>query len=114
MASIDYSGVVGAVAEGKRVLDVRTREEFLAGRIPGSVNVPLAEMDDAMSLSSDAFATKYGGEKPVKDAGVVVSCKMGGRAARAGDKLGLMGFEKILVYSGSFLDWEKNGGAIEK
>ena len=62
----DAAGVAGSV-----LLDVRTREEYRQGHIPGSVNVPLSELaavDETISA---------------KDTPLYVYCLSGGRSARA-------------------------------
>jgi len=45
MASTDFASVGAAVSAGKPlIVDVRTEDEFAAGRIPGAVNIPLSEV----------------------------------------------------------------------
>src|SRR5271170_7251910 len=55
-----------STAAGSLLLDVRTREEFAAGAIPGSVNVPVDELRTRI------------GELP-RDRKVVASCQVGQR-----------------------------------
>ena len=45
MAVIGYEGVYAAVAAKEPlIVDVRTEDEFAAGRIPGATNIPLSEV----------------------------------------------------------------------
>lgn len=114
MGSVDFEAVSEAVQKGSRIIDVRSRDEFNSGHIPGSVNVPLADLEAEFSLSDSDFQAKFGMAKPGKEAEIITSCKMGGRASRGKDTLLKMGYSNVLVYAGSWLDWEKNGGKIEK
>ena len=50
------------------LIDVRNRTEFnKVGQIPGSVVLPLHEVDVAMELTLDQFHDKYGFLRPEKD-----------------------------------------------
>ena len=69
-------------------------------------------------LTGDNFWTslyvqKYGFDKPNKEALIVTTCKIGGRASRAGSCLGDLGYKNIKVYEGSFTDWKSNNGPID-
>ena len=44
MSNVDFSGMVAALAEGVKIIDVRTEEEYREGYIPGTVNLPLNEV----------------------------------------------------------------------
>lgn len=114
MGSVEFEAVSALVEKGDRIIDVRSRDEFNSGHIPGSVNFPLPDIGAEFSLSDCDFEAKYGMAKPGKGKEIVSSCKMGGRASKAKEKLLEMGYTNVLVYAGSFLDWEKNGGKIEK
>jgi rhodanese-related sulfurtransferase len=62
-----------------RILDVREPEEVAAGRIPGSVNIPLGQLLGRL----DALET---------DLPVVTVCQGGRRSQRAADALAAAGF----------------------
>lgn len=71
------------VQNGARLVDVRTREEFVAGHLPGAVNIPLQELERrAHELGS-------------KQEPVVVYCRSGARSARAARLLAREGYEAI-------------------
>ncbi|QQP35442.1 Elongation factor Tu_ mitochondrial [Caligus rogercresseyi] len=100
------------------LLGVRNPSELQEeGTIPGSRNIPLPELEGAIALSEDEFKGKYGFEhlKKQKEVPLVIYCKLGGRATKAGnllmDKLGL---ENVGVYMGSFTDWVAKGGEVQK
>jgi len=58
------------VAPGTHILDVREDDEWAAGHIDGSQHIPLGQLMERLD------------ELPA-DQQVVVTCKMGGRSARA-------------------------------
>ena len=65
------------------LLDVRTPQEYAAGHIPGSRNLPL----DRLESISDLL--------PETDTPVFVHCLSGGRSARALAILREMGYHKV-------------------
>jgi len=73
------------------LLDVRTFEEFVAGRIEGSVLLPYDEIDAAST------ARVIG---PNKDRTVIVYCQSGRRSGMAASTLVSLGYEKVLDLGG--------------
>ena len=65
-------------------------------------------------MEQAAFKSRYGFDKPSSDSAIVTSCKIGGRAAKAGQMLTSAGFTNVRIYSGSFNDWMAKNGTIEK
>ncbi|KAI9375705.1 Rhodanese-like domain-containing protein [Aspergillus egyptiacus] len=107
--------------EKKRIIlvDVREPAEMSStGVIPSAVAVPLASQPDALFLTPDEFETRFGYPKPgVEEAGdIVFYCKAGVRAKAAAQLAVQAGYEpdRVGVYEGSWLDWAKNGGRVEK
>ena len=96
------------------VIDVRTLRELQAeGKIPGSFNIPIANIEEAFRMNDEIFKNKYGFDKPKKtDLNVVLTCKAGGRAKFARKLLQKQGYEKLRVYEGSFIDWTANNGPV--
>lgn len=84
--------------EGAVLVDVRTRQEFAGGHIPGAVNVPLTELGDFMDVVPDT------------DTPVYVHCLSGGRSRQAAAVIMQMGFEKVYDIGGI----ERYTGEIEK
>ena len=83
---------------GAVLLDVRERDEYAAGHIPGSVNLPLSELHSA----EDRF--------PDMDTPLFVYCLSGARSGKAIAALKEMGYTK-LTNLGSIRAWR---GEIEK
>ena len=84
---------------GYVILDVRRRDEFAEGHIPGAVNIPNEEIGE--------------GELPAlpdKDQLILVYCRSGRRSKEAAEKLVKLGYTCIVEFGG-ILDWK---GEIEK
>ena len=97
------------------LIDVRNPDEVeAAGKIPGSKQIPWPQLESALSMTDSEFVSKFGFEKPTTDAKIVTHCIGGGRAGKAQALLAKNGFENAIAYPGSFSDWVKNGGNVEK
>lgn len=75
------------------LLDVREVEEYEAGHIEGSFNVPIRTLTDNLALLPD------------KSAEIMVICKGGARAALAMASLQILGYENVKVLAGGFDAW---------
>ncbi|KAJ5929103.1 hypothetical protein N7454_006951 [Penicillium verhagenii] len=100
-------------------IDVREPAELNAtGIIPSAICIPLASQPDALYLTPDEFETRFGFAKPSadKDQQLVFYCKAGVRARAAAQLAVQAGYnaESLGVYDGSWLDWQKKGGKVEK
>ncbi|KAL2373371.1 hypothetical protein RJ035_004884 [Blastomyces gilchristii] len=119
------------------LIDVREPAELTStGIIPTAHHIPIRTHPDAFFLPPDEFLTRFGFAKPEADTpppssssstattatptkqkpDIVFYCKAGVRArsmamlaAQAGYDQGRLG-----VYYGSWLDWEKRGGPVER
>ena len=81
---------------GLVVLDVRGRNEWDAGHIPGAVHIPLAELSDRVS------------ELPA-DQPIAIHCQGGGRSAIAASLLQAAGHREVSNVTGGFGEWSKTG-----
>lgn len=74
------------MGQGKKVLviDVRTPKEFEADHIPGSVNIPLDELERKVSEM-----------KLAKDTTIVTVCEHGGRSSNAAMELQKLGYKTV-------------------
>jgi rhodanese-related sulfurtransferase len=71
------------VAEGARLVDVRTPSEYAGGHIDGAINIPLNELANRAHELGDLA-------KPI-----VLYCKSGMRSAKAARQLGSIGFSQL-------------------
>ena len=76
------------------VLDVRDDKEFSEGHIINAINIPLGLLDGRIAELDDYR------QKPV-----VVCCKSGRRAAKAGSLLQRQGFSSIYKLNGGMMAW---------
>ncbi|KUJ10320.1 Rhodanese-like protein [Mollisia scopiformis] len=99
----------------KILIDTREPGELQAtGTIPGSVNIPVTSKPDSFFITPEEFEDRFGFERPGKETEVVFYCKSGVRSRAAAGLARQAGWENVSEYSGSWLDWEKNGGESEK
>ncbi|XP_066291581.1 thiosulfate:glutathione sulfurtransferase-like [Branchiostoma lanceolatum] len=93
-----------------RLFDVREPIELVEdGEIPGAVNIPLGEVEEAFQLPPGEFRQKYNCEKPGKDDDdIVTSCLAGVRSFDALEQLRKLGFHKVKHYPGGFIEWSEN------
>ncbi|KAJ8354060.1 hypothetical protein SKAU_G00216270 [Synaphobranchus kaupii] len=90
------------------VIDVREPWELREyGNIPGTVNVPLGQVNLALQLNPEEFKEKYGGDKPSHSNNVVFSCLAGVRSKKALDEAVSLGYCNIILVDG------KNGQSMK-
>lgn len=75
------------------LLDVRQPEEYEAGHIPGSFNVPVRELGQNLNLLPDL------------NADIMVICKGGGRAMLAMAALNVLGYNNARMLKGGYDAW---------
>ncbi|WP_442855231.1 rhodanese-like domain-containing protein [Bosea sp. PAMC 26642] len=102
MNDLDIDAVKAGLADDSLlVVDVREPYEFAAGRIPGSVSLPLSQFDPA--------------DLPdVPGKRIVLSCAAGIRSLRALEFAQSAGLSVDSHYAGGFKDWVMQGGPIER
>jgi hydroxyacylglutathione hydrolase len=84
----------------KVVVDVRGEGEWKAGHLPGSLHLPLGELDGRLD------------ELP-RDRPVIVHCETGARAAMAASLLRARGFREVSQFPGGFAEWRAAGQPVE-
>lgn len=80
------------------IVDVRGVDEYCGelGHIPGSLNIPLAELPEALSRL-----------EPYRDQGVILVCRTDKRSAKAAGLLASAGFRGIEVLEGGMEQWNR-------
>lgn len=97
-------------------IDVRSEQEFAAGHAPNAFNVPLMHMVGGGLAANPNFAAEVQRAAPDKDAAVMVSCKAGGRSAKAAAVLEQLGYRNISDQVGGWsggngdAGWQASGG----
>jgi hydroxyacylglutathione hydrolase len=82
------------------VLDVRGEGEWDAGHLPGSLNLPLGDLEQRLD------------EIP-RNRPVIVHCQSGSRAAMAASLLRARGFGDVWLFRGGFAEWLAAGLPVE-
>ncbi|MGD9691340.1 MAG: rhodanese-like domain-containing protein [Phycisphaerales bacterium] len=88
------------LAQDAFLLDVRRKDEFGEGHLPGAKHIPHTRLAERLS------------EVP-KDRTVLVNCRSGGRSARAVALLQRAGVKAVNL-GGGFTAWHRGGGGVEK
>ncbi|PQE21394.1 rhodanese-like domain-containing protein [Rutstroemia sp. NJR-2017a BBW] len=97
------------------IIDVRTPQEIeQTGRIPTALHICITTAADAWFISEEEFEERYGFERPKKDDEVIFYCKSGVRSRGAAEVVRNAGWRKVGEFQGSWLEWEKKGGEVEK
>ncbi|XP_021520545.1 thiosulfate sulfurtransferase/rhodanese-like domain-containing protein 3 [Meriones unguiculatus] len=88
------------------LIDVRDTWEILEhGKIPGSINIPLDEVGEALQMSPRDFRERYHEVKPSKSDSLVFSCLAGVRSKKAMDTAISLGFSRAQHYAGGWKEW---------
>jgi rhodanese-related sulfurtransferase len=109
---IDVERLSALQLEGIPVIDVREPEEFAAGRIPGSVNIPRGVLEfqvdghPALNFKTDPHLSHR--REPV-----ILYCRTGGRSALAAEALKRLGFDRPLSLAGGYTRWLDTNGTVE-
>lgn len=96
-------------------IDVRSVPEFEAGHAPGAYNIPLMHMGAGGMTPNPQFAAEVQARFPA-DTPIMVSCKAGGRSARAAAVLEGLGYTRLLDHIGGWgggngdAGWVAGGG----
>lgn len=103
VGQIDAAELAGRIASGSApmILDVRSREEYEAGHVPGALHIPFDELAVRIQEIGDA-----------RDSELVVYCQSGRRAGIAGDILRSNNFSAVRDLDGHWQRWTQDGRAV--
>ena len=90
VATVQWSEVEEFRARGAQFVDVRTREEFARGTLPGAINIPVDELRDRLS--------------ELEDTDIVVNCQVGQRGHVAVRMLSELGY-RVYNLDGGYRTW---------
>jgi rhodanese-related sulfurtransferase len=93
---IDIDGLVVALRQGARLIDVREPDEYVEARVPGAELIPLATLPGAADRLAQHEDTLY------------VICRSGVRSVQAVDYLSARGIDALSV-SGGTMAWIQRG-----
>ena len=83
------------------VLDVREPVEYASGHVPGSINLPQADLADRI-------------EELPRDRPLLLICQGGYRSLRAAQFLKQMAFEQVATVAGGTAAWAEAGKALDR
>jgi rhodanese-related sulfurtransferase len=102
----DAIGVTQAVQlinrEKAVVIDVCTKDEYAAGHVANSRNVPLADLESSKNLPTN------------KALPLVLVCATGARSSRAIATLTRLGHQRVHVLAGGLAAWREANLPVEK
>ena len=103
MAIEDVSRLVQRNDASLLILDVRERDAFAAGHLPGARNVPRGELE----LRAD-------GELPDPTVRILTTCRFGKVSTLAAATLRSMGYTRVVALDGGIDAWTAAGHPLEK
>jgi molybdopterin/thiamine biosynthesis adenylyltransferase/rhodanese-related sulfurtransferase len=80
------------------VLDVREREEYEQGLIPGAIHIPRGNLE-----------TRIESRVPDRATPIIIYCASGARSAYAAKTLADLGYEDVVSLATGFSGWKQNG-----
>jgi molybdopterin/thiamine biosynthesis adenylyltransferase/rhodanese-related sulfurtransferase len=89
-------------SSGVTFVDVRERDEWDEGFIPGAVWVPRGSLESRIEQ-----------QMPDRDREIVVYCAGGSRSAFAAKTLEELGYANVVSLAGGFAEWKRNGFPYE-
>ena len=103
-AEIDEIGAAEARERQGEALfvDVREREEWEEGAVPGALHVPRGWLESRIE-----------GLVPDRSTEIVLYCSGGSRTVFAAKALSELGYENVTSLTGGFTDWKRNGFEVE-
>jgi rhodanese-related sulfurtransferase len=102
--------------KGKYVLiDVRTTEEINSGIIETAKTMAIDDksklseiVESNFKLNEKEFKEKFNFEKPKKNETLIFYCRSGARAQLATDAIEKLGYNSVINYKGSAMEWFGN------
>jgi rhodanese-related sulfurtransferase len=95
------------------LIDVREPQEFVAGCLPGAINLPRGVLEFQID-AHPALPHAAGVEGADRARPVVLDCASGGRSALAADSLRQIGFDQVHSLAGGFQAWQAAGLPVAK
>jgi len=87
-----------SAAQGAAVVDVRERDEYEQGYIPGAVHIPRGHLESRIEAAV-----------PDRDTPVIIYCASGTRSAYAARTLAELGYSDVASLAGGFSAWKDAG-----
>jgi molybdopterin/thiamine biosynthesis adenylyltransferase/rhodanese-related sulfurtransferase len=103
IAEVDTARARDFISEsGAAIVDVRERDEWDEGHLPGALHVPRGNLESRIEAAV-----------PDKASPVLLYCASGNRSAFAAKSLEDLGYENVVSLAGGFTDWKRSGLPFE-
>ncbi len=89
--------------EDAQIIDVREPDEYAAGHLPESRNIPAARLEE-----------RAGELDKLKDTPLILVCQTGARSGAACPRLSKLGFAKVSSLGGGLNAWREAGLPLKK
>lgn len=107
---LSYEDLVALLESGGiQLIDVREKREIQEqGAFPGSVNIPLVNLKEALTVAENEYLQRYGVSKPEKHDTNVIFVGFGPvKSSTALEIAHKMGYKKARHYAGGFEEWKQ-------
>ncbi len=95
--------------EGWKFVDCRTEEEFAAGHVADSVNIPVVRFSDAGMVPNQSFVEELRDAVPDKETSIVMICKVGQRSMMASQLALNDQYDQVHNMTGGMMQWVGQG-----
>jgi thiosulfate/3-mercaptopyruvate sulfurtransferase len=113
-----YDSAIATLDEAKRaiddpstiLIDARTTDEYVAGHIPGAINVEFTRNADRLGVwkTPQDLLAMYDAVGATPDKTVIPYCSTGVRSAVTYFTLRMLGYEHVMLFTGSFQEWSSH------
>jgi thiosulfate/3-mercaptopyruvate sulfurtransferase len=92
------------------LIDARTADEYVAGHIPGAINVEFTRNADRSGVwkTPQELLAMYQAVGATPDNTVIPYCSTGVRSAVTYFTLRMLGYEHVMLFTGSFKEWSSH------
>ncbi|XP_047320206.1 thiosulfate sulfurtransferase 16, chloroplastic-like [Impatiens glandulifera] len=111
--SVSVGKAAELIRDGHKYLDVRTCDEFIAGHVSGSMNVPYMFRSWTGMSKNPKFVEEVSSQFEKKDK-IVIGCQSGRRSNMAAADLLSAGFTSVTDMAGGYSEWIKCDLPTEK
>ena len=95
---VDGPGAHERLGTDTLFVDVRERDEWDEGRIPGAIHISRGNLESRIEQAV-----------PDRSQPIVLYCSAGNRSVFAAKTLAELGYENVVSLAGGFTDWKRNG-----